>query len=359
MKEIQDWRVKTGRNNIKMKISSACNNSVNQWTYFISGTENAILVSFTALLIPLTIVANFSVIYSIIKTKQVNDGVNNMFICLSSIDCFIAAVCEVSTLLLLTVYRSKRTCELELLVQYSSSFLCNFSGMLILSIAIDRYIKTHKTMKMKIDRGRRRSIYLMIISGIVALTVALLDVLGTLMTDYAWINLAIQFAQLIVVIVIYILYIMMYCKVSRNRKILDKRLNLRRTSRQDRLTYVRRTITTISIILGTVLFCYFPFLIIGIHTAFKSTEGSNSPTPRKFANYLSFQFGFTNSFLSAVIYLHRNKGCRNYILKRLHLTSRVAVSASRSEVHSRTNTILPNRTNTVTHSAKVIATMIM
>ena len=343
MKEIQDWRAKVGNNNIKMEISSACNNNVNQWTYFISDTENAIIVSFTALLIPLTIVANFSVIYSIIKTRQVNDGVNNMFICLSSIDCLTAAVCEVSTLLLLTIYRSKRTCELELLLQYSSSFFCSFSGFLILSIAIDRYIKTHKTMKMKMDRSRRRSTYLMIFSAIMALIIALLDVLGTLMEEYAWINMSIQLIHLIAVVSIYIVYVMMYYKVSKNQKMQANRLNLRGTSRQDRLTYVRRTITTISMILGALLICYVPFLIIGIHTAFQSTGGSNSLTPRKFANYLSFQFVFTSSFLSAVIYLHRNRRCRNYILKRLHLTSRVAVSASRSEVHSRTNTISQNK----------------
>ena len=336
-----------------MKVSSPCNNSMFQWIYFVSGAENAILVCFTGLLSPATIVANFLVIYSIIETRQVNDGVNNMFICLSICDCLIGAVSDFGMLLILTVYRSKRTCELELLAQYSSSFLCSFSGMLILSIAIDRFVKTHKTMKMKIDRSRRRSTYLMIMSAIVALTIALLDVLGTLMKDYAWINMSIQFIQLIAVVSIYIVYIMMYYKVSRNQKMQAKRLNLRGTSSQDRLTYVRRTITTISMILGALLICYFPFLIIGIYTVFKSTESSNSTTPREFANYLSFLFGFSSSFVSAVIYLHRNRGCRNYILKRLHLTSKSVVSPSRSMFQSRSPTVFPNRATTASPTTKI------
>ena len=325
-----------------MIISSPCNNSVFQWIYFVSGAENAILIGFTGLLIPATIVANFLVIYSIIKTRQVNDGVNNMFICLSISDCLTGAVCEFGMLLLLTVYRSQRTCELELLIQYSSSFLCNFSGMMILSIAIDRYIQTHKTIKMRFDRNRRRSIYLMIISPIVALTVAGMDVLGTLMTDYAWMNISIQFGQLIALLTICAVYVMTYCRVSTNRKQREKFLNLRGTSKQKRLnvTYVRRMIATTTMILTALLVSYFPLLILGIHTVLRSAESSTSPIARKFANYLSFLFGFSSSLLSAVIYLHRNRGCRNYVLKRFHLLKskaprRAAVSPSRSFALSR------------------------
>ena len=336
-----------------MIISSPCNNSVNQWIYFISDAENVILVSFTGFLFPITLVANFSVIFSTIKTRQVHDGVNNMFICLSISDFLIGALCEFGMLLILTIYRSQRTCELELLIQYSSSFLCNFSGMLILSIAIDRYIKSHKTMKMKFDRNRRRSIYLMIISAIVAITVAGLDVLGTLMTEYAWINMAIQFAQLIAVLVICTVYIMMYYKVSRNREMQAKRLNWRGALRQQRLTYVRKIVATTTMILAALLFCYFPLLIVGIYTVFKSTGNPNSTTPRKFANYLSFLFGFSNSLLSAVIYLHRNRGCRNYILRRLHLTSQSSVSPSRSVAQSRATTLVQSKTTTVAKSKPI------
>eukprot|EP00112_Aurelia_sp_Birch-Aquarium-sp1_P014486 Seg3131.1 transcript_id=Seg3131.1/GoldUCD/mRNA.D3Y31 product="hypothetical protein" protein_id=Seg3131.1/GoldUCD/D3Y31 len=246
-------------------------------------------------------------------------------------DCFVAAVSEVGMLILLTVFRSKRSCELELHIQYSSVFLCNFSGMLILSIAIDRFIKTRKTMKLKVDRNRRRQIYFMIMSLIFAFIAVGLDVFGTLMIKYAWINMSIQFGQLTAVVSICIVYIMTYYTFSKNQKKRAKFLNeMKGTSRQKQLTFERRMIATTTMILAATLFSYFPLLILGIHTVLKGAESSNSSIKRKFANYLSFMFGFSNSLFSAVIYLHRNRGCRNYILNRLHLTSRRAVSPSRS-----------------------------
>lgn len=298
---------------------SPCNNSVFQWTYTVSNTENSILVAYSAALIPTTVVANILVVYTIVKTRQVKQGVNDTFICLSVSDTLIAALSETGMIVLLTAYRHQRNCFLELWIQYSSSFLCNLSGMIILSIAIDRYIQTQRTIKMKFDRSKKWSRYLMATSMFVALIGVILDILGTFMSDYSWINMAIQVAQFIAIMSVCLLYIMTYCTVSKNRRDQSKVLavtGLYQHSRSN-VPYIRAMIVTTSMILASLLVCYFPLLIIGIITALKSTSNTNAATPRTFWNYLSFQLGFTSSLLSALVFLYRNKPCRTQVKQML------------------------------------------
>ena len=294
---------------------SPCNNSVFQWTYNTTDTQNAILIACSAILIPTTFIANILVVYTVVKTRQVKQGVNDLFICLSISDALIAVLCEVAMMVLMTAYRTERNCNLELWIQYSSSFLCNLSGMIIMSIAIDRYIQTQRAIKMKFDRTKKWSLYFMILSISVASIAMALDVLGTFMTEYSWINMAIQLAQLIVILSVCLLYIMTYYTVSKNRKQQNKVLNVGGIYQHSRpnVPYIKAMIVTTIMILSSLLICYFPLLIIGIITALKSTNSSNATTPRTFWNYLSFQFGFTSSLLSALVFLYRNKQCRLYL----------------------------------------------
>ena len=295
---------------------SPCTNSVFQWIYDTSDGQNAILIACSVLLIPATTLANILVVYTVVKTKQTKQGVNDLFICLSVSDTFIAVACELPLMILLTAYRRTRNCILELWIQYSSSLLCNLSGMIILSIAIDRYIQTLRAIKMKFYRKSNWSKYFMVLSVTVSSMVAGLDVLGTLMTDYSWVNTAIQLVQLIVIVIICLLYIMTYYNVSKNRRQQGKVLYVRRSNQHGRpnVPYIRAMIVTTIMILGSLLICYFPLLITGIITAVRSIGGTNATTPRNFWNYLSFFFGFTSSLLSALIFLYRNKQCRLYVL---------------------------------------------
>ena len=294
-------------------ITSPCNNSVFRWVYNMSDVENSILIVYNVFLIPFSLIANSLVIYTVRKTKQVRQGVNSMFIFLSISDCLIAAICEIPNMVLLTAYRNQRNCYLELWIQYSSSFLCVLSGMIILSISVDRYIQTQKAIKMKFDRSKRRSIFLMLFSLLVAFVVLALDIQGTFITDYTWINMAIQLTELLVVVAVCLLYILTYYSVSKNRKKHNLILNMQSVpeKRKHNVPYVRAMIATTIMILCSLLICYFPLLILGIITVFKSTQ--KSMTTRTFWNYLSFHLGFTSSFLSAAIFLYRNKQCRAYI----------------------------------------------
>ena len=295
---------------------SPCTNSVFQWVYNTSEGQNAILIAFSAVLIPGTIVANLMVIYTVVKTKQAKQGVNDLFILLSISDTFVATVCETALMILLTAYRHNKSCSLELWVQYSSSFLCNLSGMIILSIAVDRYIHTQRAIKMKFYRKNNWSVYFIALSVTVALLATCLDVLGTFIIQYSWVNTGIQLTQLIVIIGVCLLYIMTYYTVSKNRRQQSKVLNTRDIYQHSRsnVSYIRAMIVTTIMILGSLIICYFPLLITGLITAFRSTSGTNATTPRTFWNYLSFFFGFTSSLLSALVFLYRNKQCRLYLM---------------------------------------------
>ena len=295
---------------------SPCTNSVFQWIYDTSESQNAILIACCVLLIPATILANILVVYTVVKTKQIQQGVNDLFICLSVSDTFIAVACEIPLMILMTAYRRKRNCILELWIQYSSSFLCNLSGMIILSIAIDRYIQTLRAIKMKLYRKNNWSMYFMILSVTISLMAAGVDVLGTFMANYSWINTAIQLLQLIVIVSVCLLYVMTYYTVLKNRRQQGEVLNVRGIYQHSRpnVPYIRAMIVTITMILGSLIISYFPLLITGIITAIRSTGGTNATTPRNFWNYLSFFFGFTSSLLSALIFLYRNKQCRLYLL---------------------------------------------
>ena len=299
---------------------TACKNSVFQWIYFTSATENLILIIFNAVLIPLSTVSNALVIYSLVKTRQLSLGANKMFCFLSISDFCIAAICQLANLILLTVYRNKRNCRLEISIQYSSTFLCNLSGMIILSIAIDRYAQMRKTLRMIFRRNRRRTIYFVILSLTVALGVTVLDVLGTFLVQYSWINMSIQLGELTALVIIFSLYIMLYCSVSKYRRRTNRVLQTEGMSkhRQPNVKYARAMIGTIIMILTSLLICYFPLLIVGLHTVFKAEQDGEATPRRTFTNYLSFQFGFTSSFLSSVIFLYRNQTCRKYVLDILH-----------------------------------------
>ena len=295
---------------------SPCTNSVFQWIYNTSGSQNAFLTTCCALLMPTTIMANILVIYTIVKTKQIKQGVNDLFICLSISDTLIAVVCQIPLMILMTAYRHSRNCSVELWIQYSSSFLCNLSGMIILSIALDRYIQTLRAIKMKLHRMNNFSPYFIVLSVTVALLATGLDVLGTFMRNYSWINTAIQLIQLTVIVGVCLLYIMTYYTVSRNRRQQNKVLKVTGIYQHSRpnVPYIRAMIVTTIMILASLLICYFPLLITGIITALKSTSGTNATTPRNFWNYFSFFFGFTSSLLSALIFLYRNKPCRLYVV---------------------------------------------
>lgn len=296
-------------------ILSPCNNSVFQWIYNVDDTENAILIACSTVLIPATIVANILVVYTVVKTKQIKQGVNDMFICLSISDTLIAVVSEMGFMVLLTAYRKERNCVLELWIQYSSSFLCNLSGMIIMLIAVDRYVQTYRAIKLRFDRRRSFSLPFMILSVFVAALILALDVLGTFMNDYSWLNMAIQLTQLTVIVSVCMLYILTYYIVSKNRREQHNILTAKGTYQQNRpnVPYIRAMIVTTIMILTSLLLCYFPLLITGIITALKSTNTTNQMTPRTFWNYCSFQFGFTSSLLSALVFLYRNRRCRQYI----------------------------------------------
>ncbi len=161
---------------------------------------------------------------------------------------------------------------------------------------------------------------LIIASFFVALVLAALDVLGTYMEEYTWINMTIQLIELCAIGGIFIIYIMAYKNVSRLQRNNNKVLQTQNSNHINpaNMRYVRSMIITIMLILMALIICYIPVLIIGLYTVIKAGVTGNSSPKRSFASYMSFQLGFTSSFLSAAIYLYRNKKCWNFIQQSLN-----------------------------------------
>ena len=142
--------------------------------HVISDTQNFVVVTFLGALIPITIMANASLAFALIKTKQIVKHPSHIFIfllCLS--DMFVGAISIPFDIIIFLKFRHIRFCKLELAATFIQIFNTKMSAYIIAVMVLHIHIKVNPDFK-ELSRikkwlvSRTGSVFLLVVAFLLA-----------------------------------------------------------------------------------------------------------------------------------------------------------------------------------------------
>ena len=285
--------------------------------------ESLIALGYFNILVTIcNVVLNVFLCYALWKTGQLYKLSSKFIFCLSVSDTFVALTTQSLVSYLLLSESKAQNCKIEAASHFFSFTLNQFSGDMIMIVALDRFFHMKYLNKYSAYMNNTRGIMLVALNvaislfgGITAMLVAILD--GFFIWHSTFVIL-----DTLVIITTMVLYIRMYLNV---KKIVDS-LNLRSNitpvengvkkpkPRQYNFTLAK----TMSFVLVSMVCAYIPYFCVGSASIYyyhaKNQEPSNG---LKIAVYFAIIVVYMNCSFSAIIFISFNKSIKKLMAKAL------------------------------------------
>ena len=307
---------------------SACN-TVYPNREGMSTTSLVALGYFNISVTVINVILNVFLCFALWKTGQLYKLSSRFIFCLSISDIFVALTTQNMVSYLLLSESKTRNCKIEASSHFFSFTLNQFSGDMILIIALDRYLHMKFLNKYPTKMTAKRGILLVILNvaislfgGITATLVALLD--GCFV--WHWIFVSLDSAIIMTVI---ILYIGMYLTVRKMAGRLNLNTGMSASENQlpslklkERKSSCRYNFTlarTVSFVLVSMLLSYLPYFCLGsISTYYYHIRNEEPSNQLKIAVYFSIILVYMNCSFSVIIFVLFNNGIKRFLVKLFH-----------------------------------------
>ena len=266
----------------------------------LSSRNLAALTIINLILMVGNVIANISVMYVLIKTKQMTNITCKLIFVLSTSDLMIGVF--VQNLFMASFY--ERNCLLQKILRFFSLFLTHFSCYIIAILGIDRYIRIKYFTKFKTIWTKKVVLTLMCIAFCHALQLAVMAVIDSIMNSRVSFILYIAIEGIIAVIIVFL----QIKTITISNKICA-------TSNISTAERTNKKITRLSLRI-MLLLCFFmapQLLITNILKTKNQDQFSDSERSVLQVIYcLSVSLVFENSLANAILFLLMNVKARRY-----------------------------------------------
>ena len=285
---------------------------------------------------------NVFVIYGLLKTKQIKTLSHKLLILLSISDFFVGFLVTPTSVTGITTDTSHTSCEFKEFSQFIAFLFIHFSGMLVATIALDRYF--HIRSLTSPNKGARRWFILGL--AVFNFVLAFLGAFSKLMASKYRVGIY-RAVTLFVILPTEMLYFLLglvsYFMAMRNVRRYVKEIS------HVSGNFPRRDIEmakTVVLILLTVIICFAPgIIIIGIYDYMnkiahrKATEALEDVLP------WSVLLGYLNSAFNSTILISRNSQLKSLAVKLVCWSQKEKDSGESSVKHVALNGVFENDTD--------------
>lgn len=279
----------------------------------------AFLTSANVILTVLNIGVNIFLIYALSSTKQLKKISCRLIMYLSLSDICVGLLVQNPVTVLLTLFKKNSNCPLELTGQSTSYIFPQISGVMIMIIAIDRWLHMKFLNRYSSLMNKRRA-HLMVLANVcLALLIAAASVLASLYDFFFIFNAILVVTDVSVVVVIYISYVSTFKSVRTQLASIRKR-NKETNNRLESSSAEKSTLRkkpkkldtelakTMIFILTSLTVCYLPYFIVGLYWSYiRYQEKSKTGEALDTVLWCCFILVYLNSTLNAAIFIKRNK----------------------------------------------------
>ncbi len=305
-----------------------------------SGSMLAVLLTCNVILTLLNIIVNVFLIYALKVTNQLRNISCTLIAYLCMSDICVGLVLQNLVSVLLGAFKKNINCAADLSGQFLSYIFPQISGVMIMIIALDRWLHMKFLNKYSTLMNMRRANFLVLANIILAVVIAIASLLASIYKEFFLFNAILVATDVTVVVVIYIAYIFTFRSVRGHMRSMRKRAKengpaqpssgatKKKTSRRD-----ARLAKTMVFILTSLTICYLPYFIVGLYWSYLRYY-KNTVTSLALDTLLWFCFllVYLNSSLNAIIFIRRNK--HGYRLLKRQLGFRTALEVSSTDCSS-------------------------
>ena len=283
---------------------------------YLTSSQNLSVLIGLGLTSPVILVLNLTLIFCLVKTKELRKASGVLLLLLSISDCSIGAVAIPLQIVLFGPFKGQHACTLECAAHAFAYFTSHFSGYLIAVITFQRsvYIDPHlKSQNVPAKFLVKKTGLIMLVTVTVIVTIA--ETLASVIFYHKFVvRLVLTIIDSVTIAYVYVTYFWMYFKVWRFSKgiIVKQRQKVTRSE-----TSEDRLVKTVALILMSAAMCCFPFIILLGLKWKRQRNGRTVSTDLHFAIYLSYILVYSNSAINVAMIIFRSTKMRKYIISLL------------------------------------------
>ena len=292
--------------------------------HYLSKTNKIYLVAANSIISCSNIFLNSVLIYAILKSQTVLNTSYKLILFLTISDLFVGVLTQpLFTVVLLTDHQ-KATCACGIAAQCIGYSTCQFSGLIICIISLDRYMHMRYLNRYNIYMNNKVAKRLVGSAIVIVVCLMLSSIFVALYRGFYEFHTVVLAVETVLMISVSVLYTSTYLSVRNQVQPLRIRSNLF-DKKEGEIKLIRcnrsgphnlnlaKTLVFI-LLAGTV--CYLPFIIVGfIHTYIKYIQDREPRELLHALRFWSYLFVILNSSCNAVIFITSNTNIRRHIYK--------------------------------------------
>lgn len=273
---------------------------------------------------PIGLIANLTLVLSLIKTKQaLKKNACFLLMLLGISDSLNALISMPLLVVLFLVYPEETACNIEQTAYFFVSLFINISGCLVLITAVDRYIKMDPTLKdtgfrkkLRVFLKRPRLYYVVAFALFMSFALSISLVSAIDLAEDTYLLSVIQVVGVSLGYLIIFAVCGFYTHALLKLRAYNKRSEHLRQSSTNSLDrgYFHKVATTVLLILLFLIISSLPFYIVAGMMSILSSKGENfvaGKLPVLLA--VSYLLIFFNGIFNALIFIYRNDKCKKWV----------------------------------------------
>ena len=267
------------------------------------------------------ILANMFLIYALSKLRQLSKVSYKLILCLSMSDFCVGLILQPLVTAVMFVDSKELSCHCKLAAQSFSFMFCQFSGVMIMIITLDRYLHMKYLNKYSLHMTHRVA-YLLIAGNVLSsICIMLSSIFASRYDRFFPFQSGLIVLDSIVILTIFILYTSTYVSVKnrvQDLQTLNINVNKCQTGKRRKMnTKGSHNLTlakTMVFILISLVICYLPYFIVGVIRPYKKyIRGENPGEPIDVLLLWSYICVYMNSFLNVLVFVWGNKSLQTFM----------------------------------------------
>lgn len=278
--------------------------------------QAAALCTINILVLLINVAINAVLCHAIVKLKLLSTISYRLVMVLNISDLCIAFIEQplMSIGYLYAFHGVNQATNIQLVIQFGSFSLCQFSGVMILIIALDRYLHMKYLNRYATVMTSRRACILLLSNFFLSLACGILYTLSSLYGFFFHVNIILLFVDSSILLSSFLLYLSAF--MSLRKRTADSQAFPNQPNALE--SSVRRAdvqfMKGILFIILSLSACYMPFFIIGIHTSLlRRASHSEVSLAWTLALYWSMQTVCLVPFINSLLFFVFNKKLKNYV----------------------------------------------
>ena len=201
----------------------------------------------------------------------------------------------------------------QLVTQFCGFSSCQFSGVMILMIALDRYLHMKYLNNYPSVMTEKRSTILILINAATSLICAILFTISSIYGFFFYVNIVYLFADLAVFLTCYLVYLQAFLTLRAN--VADSNIRNDTSRNNIRRADVKFAKGVLFIMLALSI-CYMPYFITSIAVALEKRNRNNGVNQSLAAGlYWSMELVLAVPFINTILLVSFNKKLKNFMLR--------------------------------------------